>query len=1123
MVERAAELKMPAIAITDHGNLFAAIDFYEFCTRKGVKPILGCDVFVAPNSRLDRSTGGVKNASYPLVLLAETDAGYRNLIKLVSSGYLEGFYYKPRIDKTILRELKEGLIALSGGISSEIPNLINIGQYQKAKETAQFYSDLFGPDHFYLEIQRSHLRDQEKVNEGLIRISKEIGVPVVATSNVMYMDKSDIQALETMYSIQAQTTMLDEGRPRVYNHDNYFKTTEEICQQFEDLPDAVENTLKIAERCNVTIDFKTVHLPHFETPDNLSVKDYLRKLTYDGAKWRYGDLNQEVSERIEHELNVISNLGYDSYFLIVWDFVRFARDNGIPVGPGRGSAAGSVVSYCLGITNLDPIRYDLLFERFLNPARVSMPDIDIDFCFERRDEVIRYVTEKYGEDRVAQIITFGTMLAKGVLRDVGRTLAMPYTEVDRIAKLVPAELNIKLEDALKKEPELPKLIESDSRIRQLFDLSRKLEGLPRHASTHAAGVVISAKALTENVPLFKTSDGQISTMHTMSSLEKINMLKFDFLGLRTLTVVFDTVKIIKRTKGIDINLDTLDTTDADTYKTLSNAQSSGVFQLESSGMRDILRKLKPDKFEDLIAILALYRPGPIGSGMVDDFIKRKNGSIQFQYDHPLLEPILKDTYGIMVYQEQIMKIVSALAGFSLADADLLRRAIGKKKEEVIIEQEKKFVEGCVKNKVPQKTAEKIFGLIMHFAGYGFNKSHSAAYALISFQTAYLKTHYATEFMTALLSSEKDNTDKVVQYIDECRQMGIEVLPPDVNQSFPNFTVIKEGVIRFGLAAVKNVGQAAIDSVIQSRRDKGDFIDLYDFCEKVDTRVANRKTVESLIKCGAYDSLKFKRSALTAGLDSALAHAQQLQKDRQSGQFSLFDSAMGSTGFSSDAGKELPDIKEWPQQKKLAFEKELLGFYVTGHPLEEFETQFKRYSSNDSEEVRSSQDGAEIMFGGLVAKLKLTVTKKSGEKMAIMGLEDQKGGFEALVFPRVYAEYGHLIGPDKILFFKGRVDKKEEQPKLIVQEIHTVQSVANMLTRSVLIDFNQKQSNEDYFQKVQEVLSQHSGHTPVYINVTSQSGRKKRMIIDRSFYVSPDHEFVQHVEEVLGGGSVHLQV
>lgn len=1142
LVAKAAEYGMKSVALTDMGNLFAAIEFYYQCQQKKIKPILGCDLFVAPTSRFERSKHGLPFASHPLVVLCENNTGYKNLLKLVSAGYLEGFFYKPRVDKELLRAHHEGLIALSGALHSELPHLINIGQGAKAREAAREYVEIFGKDNFFIELIDSKLRDQDKVNAELRNIAAELGIGLVAANNVLYTNRKDANALEAVICIQDRKTLQDEDRFRIHTTENFFKSPAEMWSSFADLPEACENTVKIADRCDVKIDFKTLHLPFFATPGNIPPADYLKQLTFAGAEKRYGKpLKPEVKDRIEFELGVIGKLGYDSYFLIVWDFVRFAREKGIPVGPGRGSAAGSVISYCLGITNLDPLRYNLLFERFLNPDRVTMPDIDIDFCYNRREEVIQYVTEKYSKDNVSQIITFGTMLAKGVLRDVGRVLGIAYADVDKIAKLVPNELGITLADALEKEPALKELSKATPQNVQLFELAKALEGLPRHAGLHAAGVVISKEPLSENTPLFKSSDDQISTQYPMNSLEKLNILKMDFLGLRTLTVIDDAVKIIKRTRKFDLDLNAIPIDDPATLELLGKAQTSGVFQVESSGMRDILRKLKPSRFEDLIAVLALYRPGPIGSGMVDDFIQRKNGKVKFKYDHPLLEPILSETYGIMVYQEQIMKVASSLAGFSLAQADSLRRAVSKKKPELTEQQKKPFVEGSVKNGVPEKLAERIFELIDYFSGYGFNKSHSAAYAVVSWQTAYLKAHYPVEFMTALLTSEKDNTDKIVQYIEETKKMGIQVLPPDVNTSFPSFTVVdigsegRGGAIRFGLAAVKNVGQAAIDSVIQGRVKHGPFKSLHDFCERVDSRAVNRKTIESLIKVGAFDTMGGHRAQLAAALDGAMAHAGELQRDRGRGQLSLFD--MGGASAFASAATDLPAVAEWSDTERLSYEKELLGFYVTGHPLDRHKRDLQKYSAgalNDLAKFKNAADldeemsprergKKEILLGGLISGLRLTVTKKNNERMAIVTLEDLHGKIEVMVWPKVFAEYGQLLKQDAIVFIKGRIEWEEDLPRLIASEVHSVQSVASRMTRSVLIEFKPETTNEDSLHKVQSVLAQNTGPTPVYLSFIDPQGNRNDMIIDRSLYVSPNQEFVENVEKLLGEGSVHLQV
>ncbi|MBI3252939.1 MAG: DNA polymerase III subunit alpha [Candidatus Omnitrophica bacterium] len=1120
LVERARELGMPALAVTDNGNLFGAIEFYGACRKAGIKPVLGAEVYVAPQSRFERSTHGLHGASYPLVLLCENMTGYRNLMELVTIGYLEGFYYRPRVDKEVLKKYSKGLIALSGNLRGEVAHLLNINQSEKAHQAALEYAELFGKENFYIEIIHSGVREQERVNGDLVALAQKLGLGLVAANDVHYLKKEFAKAHEMLICIQTQTTFDDPNRFRSQTDQFYFKTADEMAEAFKETPEAIANTAKIAGRCDVEMDFTKTHVPQFTPPEGKSQEEYLRTLAFEGLKRRYAPLTAAVEKRAEHELSVIQKSGYTSYFLIVWDFVRFAKEKGIPVGPGRGSAAGSVVSYALGITDIDPLRYDLLFERFLNPERVSMPDIDIDFCYERRDEVIRYVTEKYSKENVAQIITFGTMMAKAVIRDVGRVMAMPYAEVDKIAKLVPTELDITIDAALEREEELEKLYKTNPQVTQLIDTSRILEGMARHASTHAAGVVISERPLREHVPLFKTGDGQISTMYSMESLEKIGLLKMDFLGLRTLTVIDDTIKIIKRIRKTDIDWGQIPLDDPVTFDRLSKAQSIGIFQLESSGMRDILKKLRPDKFEDLIAILALYRPGPIGSGMVDEFIKRKHGQIPILYDHPLLEPVLKDTYGIIVFQEQIMKIANVLAGFSLARADSLRRAISKKKEDVMKAAREDFVGGAVKNKIEKRIADKIFNLIMHFAGYGFNKSHSAAYAMISYRTAYLKANYPVEFMTALLSSEKDNTDKVVLYIDEAKRMDLKVLPPDVNESFPQFTVVGGDTIRFGLSAVKNVGQAAIDAIIQGRIKRNRFKSFFDLIEHVDLRVVNRKVLESLIKCGAFDTMGVYRSRLFAALDRALSVAGEIQKDRESGQKSFFD-LMEAGGHAQKSLHDIPEVPEWPENTLLLNEKEMLGFYVTGHPLDRYRTELKSYSSSNTATLGARRDGEEVLIGGIVNKLKLTQTKKTGEKMAIVTLEDLEGTVELLVFPRAFKECGQHLVKDAILFFKGNIDKREETPKLLVNEITPVAEVHKKYTRSIRVRLAAGTAQENILKNLQSALSQHPGNVPVYIEFIGDDNARSQLLVDRSLFVRPNETLVSSLQQILGQEAVWL--
>ena len=1124
MAKLAKEYGMPALAITDNGNLFGVVEFYNACKKAGVKPIIGAEVYIAPQSRIERSTHGLHGASYPFVLLAKDETGYRNLIQLVTIGYLEGFYYRPRVDKEVLKQYSKGLIALSGGLRAEISHQLNLGQAVKAEAAAKEYLEIFGKDNFYIEIIRSGLREQERVNPLLIELARKFGIGLVAANDVHYLKRQFQKAHEVLSCIQTQTALDDPNRIRLQTDEFYFKSGKEMEELFKDIPEAVTNTAAIAKRCELEFDFTKTHVPQFAPPKGKTQFDYLKELAFEGLNARYGNpLSAAVKKRAEYELEVIQKSGYTSYFLIVWDFVRFSKEKNIPVGPGRGSAAGSVVSFALGITDLDPLPYDLLFERFLNPERVSMPDIDIDFCYERRDEVIQYVTEKYSKENVAQIITFGTMMAKAVIRDVGRVMSIPYSEVDKIAKLIPTELDITIDAALEREAELKNLYKTNPQVTELINTSRILEGMTRHASTHAAGVVISEKPLREHVPLFKTGDGQISTMFSMESLEKIGLLKMDFLGLRTLTVIDDTLKIIKRIQKVDIEWGKIPLNDSKTFEMLGKAQSTGVFQLESSGMRDILKKLRPDKFEDLIAILALYRPGPIGSGMVDEFIKRKHGQIPITYDHPLLESILKDTYGIIVFQEQIMKIVNVLAGFSLGKADSLRRAISKKKEEIMQEARADFVKGCVESKIEKRIADKIFNFIVHFAGYGFNKSHSAAYAVISYRTAYLKANYPIEFMTALLSSEKDNTDKVVLYIDEAKHMGLNVLPPDVNESFPQFTVVGSDTIRFGLAAVKNVGQTAIDAIIQGRIKQNRFKDFYNFTENVDLRVVNRKVLESLIKCGAFDSMGLYRSQLFAILDRALGVAGEVQKGRLSGQRSFFDlGGAESAGFSQKSSNDIPKIAEWPDNEKLLYEKEMLGFYVTGHPLSRYEKELKSYSTVSVGTLVQRKDGEEVVIGGLVSKLKFTQTKRTNEKMAIVTLEDLEGTLDLLVFPKTFKDFGQHLVKDAILFFKGNLDKKEQDPKLLVSEITPVANIHGKLTRSIHVRLAAEGLADTRLKELQTILSQHPGQIPVYLEFLDAEKGNSQLLVDRSLFVKPNEKLVDSLQEALGKEAIFLR-
>jgi DNA polymerase III subunit alpha len=1121
LVKLAQLYNMPSLAITDHGNMFGAIEFYLLCKSAGIKPIIGCEMYLAPASRFDKSSHGIHDAAYHLVLLAKDDEGYHNLMKLVSIGYLEGFYYKPRIDKEILSAYSKGLICMSACLKGEIAHLILSNQMEQARKTAGEFNDLFGKGNFYLEVMDHGIPEQKKVNTALSKISRDLGIGLTATNDCHYLQRQHAKAHEALLSIQTQTTLDDPNRMRMQTDEFYLKKEEEMARLFKHMPEALSNTLEIAEKCNLEIDLNSMHLPMFSPPEGKARHEYLKELVVEGAKTRYGHVDSSIEARYENELKVISDSGFVSYFLIVWDFIRYAKEQGIPVGPGRGSAAGSVVSYCLGITDLDPLKYSLLFERFLNPERISLPDIDIDFCYERRDEVIAYVRHKYGSENVAQIITFGTMMAKAAIRDVARVMGFTYGDADRIAKLVPFDLNITIEQALRQEPELMQMYKTDSRVTELIDIASVLEGVTRHASTHAAGVVISEKGLSNYIPLFKSSDDQISTGYPMGSLEKIGLLKMDFLGLKTLTVIDQAVKIIKRTRSVDIDIRNLPLDDKKTYKLLQRADSLGVFQVESRGMRDILRKLRPSAFEDIIALLALYRPGPIGSGMVDDFINRKHGRLRVKYDHPLLEPILKDTYGIILYQEQVMQIVNRLAGFSLSQADLLRRAISKKVPEIIQQQRKHFVEGCEKNSVDKRIADKIFTLIEFFSNYGFNKSHSAAYALISFRTAYLKAHYPIEFMAALLTSERDNTDKIAQYIDECRHMAIDILPPDVNESFAHFTVVKES-IRFGLAAVKNVGQGAIDSIVSARKKHGNFSSIYDFTENVDLRLVNRKVIESLIKCGAMDSFRLHRSQLMSMLDHALEVAGVLQKDRLNGQFSLFENFETDDKFKAHF-QQVPEIKEWPESQLLASEKALLGFYISSHPLARYEKSLRLYASSTTQTLGQLHDGEEVSIGGILTKAKYTFTKRNNEKMAIIILEDLKGTVEVLVFPRTFKNAEKNIAEDAIVFIKGRINLREETPKIIAEEILPLEEARNKYTQAISIELVTTALETQTLSGLKEILKKHKGRTPVYINLSTPDKKKVQIAAGKDFLVMPTDILINEVEALVGEGAVNVWV
>lgn len=1114
----AKKYNMDSLAITDHGNMFGAIEFYLAAQDAGIKPIIGSEVYIAPASRLEKSANSIDEASYHFILLARDESGYQNLMKLVSIGYLEGFYYRPRIDKEVLTSHHQGLIGLSSCLKGEIPSLLQQRRFNDALKTADEFLNILGKDNFYLEIQENLIPEQKIVNEGLIKISKELNIPLVATNDVHYLHKEHAASHEALLCIQTQTTLEDPNRMRFQTDEFYFKSPDEMKKLFQYCPQAISNTLEIASRCNLELDFSKVYLPHYEMPQGKSKEEFLKELCEAGLKVRFTQITPLIKERLEHELEIIKKTGFISYFLIVWDFIHHAKSKNIPVGPGRGSAAGSLVSYLLGITDINPLDYGLLFERFLNPERIGLPDIDIDFCYERRQEVIDYVTQKYGRQNVAQVITFGTMQARAVVRDVGRVMGMSYADVDRIAKMIPPDPNLTLKDVLESETELKNLYKNDSQITQLINTALSLEGLNRHASVHAAGVVIADKPLDSYMPLYKTQDDQITTGYSMGSLEKIGLLKVDFLGLRTLTVIDSTIKLVKQTKGKTIDIENIPLNDPDTYKLLAASSTMGVFQLESSGMRDLLRKLEPNAFEDIIALLALYRPGPIGSKMLDDFIQRRHKYVPIKYHHKKLEEILKETYGIMIYQEQIMQIASNLAGFSLSQADLLRRAMSKKIPEIMEQQRRNFVLGCVKNAINETVANNIFDLIEYFSGYGFNKSHSAAYALISYRTAYLKANFPVEFMSALLTSERDNTDKIVEYVNEVAHMGMKVLPPDINESQALFSVVDEKTIRFGLLAVKNVGEGAVESILKARQ-KARFGSLEDLCQRIDSRLVNKKVLESLIKCGAFDSFSQPRAQMVVNLEKIMEVTAKTQREKACGQLSFFDRAFKENGFSKDT-VNLPRVNEWPEPQLLAFEKEMLGFYVSGHPLARYAAQLKRFTSSSTAQLAGRLDGEEIKIVGLIAKIKQTTTRLKQEKMAILKLEDLEGLVEALVFPVAYNKVSRYLQPNTVVLVKGRLNLKEDTPKIIVNDLFPFEQIYHLISA---LNINLSGVRENLFQSLKELLAGYPGSIPIYLHLDTPAKSRVQVIVDEGLYIEPSEKLIQDIEDILGPERVSLVI
>ncbi|MEE9401946.1 MAG: DNA polymerase III subunit alpha [Desulfobacteria bacterium] len=1135
LLKRAASYQMISVAITDHGTMYGVVDFYEKAYKAGIKPIIGCEIYVAPGSRFDK-TPGDKGGMFHLILLAKNKEGYRNLCQLVSAAHLEGFYYKPRVDKAILADCSKGLVALSGCLHGEIPRLIQAGRVDKAAEAARAYQAIFGEGNFYLEVQNNGIQAQETVNHALREMSETLSIPLVATNDCHYLDQEDARAHDVLLCIQTGKPVQETKRLKFRTDQLYFKSPEEMQRDFRDYPGAIEHSVEIGNRCNLELDFKSHHFPRFR-PDSgdfgseenkvFNVDEYLEGEVKKGLEVRLEEIRKRVPdfspedsqryhERLDRELGVIKGMGFSSYFLVVADFVRFARESNIPVGPGRGSAAGSLVAYSLKITDLDPIVYGLIFERFLNPARKTLPDIDVDFCIEGRDTIFKYVVERYGgPDYVAQIITFGKMQARAVIRDVGRALDIPLREVDGIAKMMPEVPNISLEQAISQEPKLQNLAEEKSYVKELFVVAKALEGLPRHASTHAAGVVISDRLLVEYLPLARGKKGEVVTQYDMKGVEKVGLTKFDLLGLRNLTVMKETCEIIRRRGGVPPDLAHLDLADKKTYQLLASGETTGVFQLESSGMKDLLLRLKPASFGDIIALVALYRPGPLDSGMHDEFVERKNGRVPVTYLLPELEPILKDTYGVIVYQEQVMNIASVLTDYSMAEADNLRKAMGKKIGEIMAQERERFLSRAKEKGVSQDKAEKVFDQMETFGRYGFNKAHSAAYAMIAFQTAYLKAHFPVEFMAAILTSEMNSTEDVVKYIAECRKQGIEVLPPDMNQSEMNFTAVQDK-IRFGLAAVKNVGQGAIDSVLEVRKESGPFESLFDFCERIDHRKVNRRVVESLIKAGAFDSTGARRSQMMSVLDDAFEVGQRTQKDRMNGQFTLFE-AMAMDGHDG-IYPPFPEIGEWNESELLNYEKESLGFFITGHPLARYEPVLKKFASANTLKLQDFSDGRVVRIGGIVREYKLHNDRK-GQVMAFVTLEDLSGLAEVILFASLYSSVSDLIEKDSAIMVEGRITRDEKSSKILADMIAPIDKAEESWTASVHLRVDITGLNKQSLQKLCEILKQHKGSCSAFLHLLMPQRTDTIIALPDSMRVKAGQDLTEAVNNFLGYSAV----
>ena len=1135
LIKKVKELGMESIAITDHGVMYGVVEFYKQAKKEGIKPILGFEAYVAQRTMYDKDPQKDKG-QYHLVLLAENYEGFKNIIKICSAGFVDGFYYKPRVDYDVLRKHSKGIIALSACIAGEIQDLILNNDYEKAKEKALLYEDIFGKNNFFLEMQDHGMNEQKIINKGLLKLSKELDIPLVATNDIHYINKEDARFHDVLLCVQMQKT-IDEDRMRFPSDEFYLKSYDEMSELFPQ--EAIENTVKIAERCNVELDFNTVHLPEFEIPENYTKNSYFRELCQTGLKARYENITEEIQNRLEYEISVIEQMGYVDYFLIVWDFIKYARDNKIMVGPGRGSGAGSLVAYSLKITNIDPIKYKLFFERFLNPERISMPDIDIDFCYERREEVIDYVIRKYGTERVAQIITFGTMAARGAIRDVGRALNIPYSEVDVIAKKIPMTIGMTLSKAMELDKDFKELADNDYKIKELIDISLKVEGLPRHTSTHAAGVLISKDEVTEYVPLSRNKD-IITTQFNMVELEELGLLKMDFLGLRTLTVIQDAVNLIKKNHNLDISFDKCNYDDKNVYEMFAHADTLGIFQFESSGMRSFLKEFKPAKFDDIAAANALYRPGPMGQ--IPTYVKNSQHPEQVNYLHPLLEQSLSETYGCMVYQEQVMQIVRDVAGFSMGRSDLLRRAMGKKKMKIMQEEREHFIygkadengnveiNGAIRNGVSEKIANDIYDLMIEFAKYAFPKAHSVAYAAVAYETAFLKYYYPVEFMASLITSIMGSSNSVALYIRECKRLGVEILPPDINESEDKFTVSGKK-IRFGLKAIKNVGTNVIAEIVRIREEKGKFKSFTDFCQKVDTLALNKRQVESLIKCGAFDSLGCKRSQLMEVYEQIIDGILYQKRRNVEGQVSLFDSDMGIEEVHDINSENLPNIDEFSQKEILSMEKEMTGIYLSGHPLSEYEALlddntttncseiFEAHEGASDESQQSNiKDGSQVIVGGIIIKKQRKITKNDNY-MAFLTLEDLYGTIEVIVFPKIYNKYLQYMKEDNIVLIYGNLNMAEEEtPKIICNKILPLSEAK--ISSKLYLQVENKEHYKNIKNDIFKYLEDASGKSEV---ILYSKAEKSKMIIPKEYWADIKNEnLINKLITLLGNENVIIK-